>query len=117
MKILELALLAFGPFTDVVLDPWLSLRLRGTSAFSPPAVPFLMAGVYALSKEYFFLAWRLVDSAAVSLAAGTATVLARRMAGVTAAVAVLVLSCLDFCFRRSLRNASELGMGRTRELT
>jgi hypothetical protein len=84
---------ASGAYNEV-----LSAKQTGTSAYTPPAVPLLMAIVYALSKEYFFLAWRLVDSAAVSLAAGAATVLARRMAGVTAAATVLVLCGWDFCF-------------------
>ncbi len=81
---------ASGVFTTT-----LTWHGHGTTAFSPPAVPFLMAGVYALSKGYFFLAWRFVDSLAVSLAAGAATVLARRISGVTAAATTIVLCYLD----------------------
>jgi len=75
-----------GHFSEI-----LSRHGHYPTAYRPPAVPLLMAVVCGLTKGYFFLAWRLVDSFVVALAAAAATVLARRTAGVTAAVATMVL--------------------------
>jgi hypothetical protein len=58
-----------------------------------------MAIVFAFSKEYFWLVWRLVDSLAHALAAAAATVLARRMAGVIAAATTMLMSYLDSSFQ------------------
>ena len=65
------------------------------SAYRPPLVPFLMAIVYAVSGDYFFIAWRIADSVIVATAIAIGVSMIFQRIGPLAAGILLFFCCFD----------------------